>query len=212
MRTSWLSCLLGGMGLLASAAAANATVYDFSYTFVDGSNENAGTITGSFTGTGPVSDIINISNASITMSLDSTLLSGPFYAWSYTPTSPNCEAASCYTLGGTLSIPVVVSNNGGSNFVFSTANTRGALAASTYFYIIQPWTNPGPGSTTVATQFASGGDPNKYIDTYNGQFVEANFRVEAVPEPSTWAMMILGFVGLGFVAYRRKWTPALSVA
>jgi hypothetical protein len=26
----------------------------------------------------------------------------------------------------------------------------------------------------------------------------------AVPEASTWAMMILGFLGLGFVAYRRK--------
>jgi PEP-CTERM motif len=28
--------------------------------------------------------------------------------------------------------------------------------------------------------------------------------VAAVPEPSTWAMMILGFVGVGFMAYRRK--------
>ncbi len=28
--------------------------------------------------------------------------------------------------------------------------------------------------------------------------------VGAVPEPSTWAMMILGFAGLGFLAYRRK--------
>jgi hypothetical protein len=26
----------------------------------------------------------------------------------------------------------------------------------------------------------------------------------AVPEPSTWAMMILGFFGVGFTAYRRK--------
>ena len=26
----------------------------------------------------------------------------------------------------------------------------------------------------------------------------------AVPEPSTWAMMILGFFGVGFLAYRRK--------
>jgi hypothetical protein len=26
----------------------------------------------------------------------------------------------------------------------------------------------------------------------------------SVPEPSTWAMMVLGFVGLGFVTYRRK--------
>ena len=28
--------------------------------------------------------------------------------------------------------------------------------------------------------------------------------VTAVPEPSTWAMMVLGFAGVGFMAYRRK--------
>ena len=28
--------------------------------------------------------------------------------------------------------------------------------------------------------------------------------VAAVPEPSTWAMMILGFAGVGFMAYCRK--------
>jgi hypothetical protein len=33
----------------------------------------------------------------------------------------------------------------------------------------------------------------------------------AVPEPSTWAMMILGLAGLGFMAYRRKNKMALSV-
>jgi hypothetical protein len=31
----------------------------------------------------------------------------------------------------------------------------------------------------------------------------------SVPEPSTWAMMILGFAGVGFLAYRRKSEPAL---
>jgi len=37
--------------------------------------------------------------------------------------------------------------------------------------------------------------------------------ISAVPEPSTWAMMVLGFAGLGFMAYRRKSaTPALRVA
>jgi hypothetical protein len=30
------------------------------------------------------------------------------------------------------------------------------------------------------------------------------------PEPSTWAMMILGFCGLGFMAYRRKDKLALN--
>jgi hypothetical protein len=35
----------------------------------------------------------------------------------------------------------------------------------------------------------------------------------AVPEPSTWAMMILGFFGVGFMAYRRKQNgPAFRLA
>ena len=35
----------------------------------------------------------------------------------------------------------------------------------------------------------------------------------AVPEPSTWAMMILGFFGVGFMAYRRKGNqPAVRLA
>lgn len=33
-----------------------------------------------------------------------------------------------------------------------------------------------------------------------------------VPEPTTWAMMLLGFAGIGFIAYRRKSKPALMAA
>jgi hypothetical protein len=33
-----------------------------------------------------------------------------------------------------------------------------------------------------------------------------------VPEPATWAMMILGFFGVGFMAYRRKNQTALRLA
>ena len=36
--------------------------------------------------------------------------------------------------------------------------------------------------------------------------------VVAVPEPSTWAMMILGFFGVGFMAYRRRNQTAASPA
>jgi PEP-CTERM motif len=32
-----------------------------------------------------------------------------------------------------------------------------------------------------------------------------------VPEPSTWAMLIIGIFGIGFVAYRQKGKPALRV-
>jgi len=35
-------------------------------------------------------------------------------------------------------------------------------------------------------------------------FAVGTAGVSAVPEPSTWAMMILGFMGVGFMAYRRK--------
>lgn len=36
--------------------------------------------------------------------------------------------------------------------------------------------------------------------------------ISAVPEASTWAMMILGFLGVGFLAYRRKPSARLRVA
>ena len=36
--------------------------------------------------------------------------------------------------------------------------------------------------------------------------------VSAVPEPSTWAMLLLGFFGIGVIAYRRKSRPAYGLA
>jgi hypothetical protein len=34
--------------------------------------------------------------------------------------------------------------------------------------------------------------------------------VSPVPEPSTWAMMLLGFAGIGYGVYRRKKVAALA--
>ena len=42
--------------------------------------------------------------------------------------------------------------------------------------------------------------------------LEQTSVASGVPEPSTWAMMILGFAGIGFMAYRRKSKPALMAA
>jgi hypothetical protein len=36
--------------------------------------------------------------------------------------------------------------------------------------------------------------------------------ITAVPEPSTWAMMILGFAGIGCLAYRRRNQVAIAAA
>jgi hypothetical protein len=40
----------------------------------------------------------------------------------------------------------------------------------------------------------------------------AQALTSAIPEPSTWAMMLLGFAGVGFMAYRRKSKPVLMAA
>lgn len=42
--------------------------------------------------------------------------------------------------------------------------------------------------------------------------IGASAITAGVPEPSTWAMMILGFCGIGFLAYRRKDQIALNAA
>ena len=34
----------------------------------------------------------------------------------------------------------------------------------------------------------------------------------AVPEPSTWAMMLIGFAGLGYAAYRKTKTERMAFA
>jgi hypothetical protein len=55
---------------------------------------------------------------------------------------------------------------------------------------------------------SSGGiDP----DTANGFNFALHFTAATVPEPSTWAMLLLGFAGLGFAGYRaQRKTAALA--
>jgi PEP-CTERM motif len=74
------------------------------------------------------------------------------------------------------------------------------------------------GSLTVNSVADPGGQPfiNGYVNIGNSSLSnESPFvpQVAGVPEPSTWAMMILGFMGVGFMAYRRKQNaPPLRLA
>jgi hypothetical protein len=70
----------------------------------------------------------------------------------------------------------------------------------------------GNGSTLFLDADQNNGITNFRMSSFGYDFNEGlvtGFNVSAVPEPSTWAMMILGFVGVGVMAYRRK--PGLSI-
>ena len=61
--------------------------------------------------------------------------------------------------------------------------------------------------TPFTTVLVSSEDENLYLNN-----VAFGAAVSAIPEPSTWAMMMLGFAGLGFLAYRRPRRRAAIVA
>jgi hypothetical protein len=71
--------------------------------------------------------------------------------------------------------------------------------------------NAGNTSANYSNSFVLGA--NEFIDFAVGYGADGNFSFDSTsinatitgtPEPSTWAMMILGFAGIGFMAYRRK--------
>jgi choice-of-anchor C domain-containing protein len=65
--------------------------------------------------------------------------------------------------------------------------------------------------TLTFTSTTTGNSGNSTYPTAFGPALD-NVTIAAVPEPSTWAMMLLGFLGLGFVAYRRKSHSILRIA
>jgi hypothetical protein len=76
----------------------------------------------------------------------------------------------------------------------------------------------GTQSINILSQFSPGqittGNAYEEIASNPGGFGVGIFtltQVAAVPEASTWAMMILGFAGVGFMAYRRRKDSTLAL-
>jgi hypothetical protein len=63
-----------------------------------------------------------------------------------------------------------------------------------------------PSSVSIAVD-VNGTGGTSVAETGNFQFATV---APAVPEPSTWAMMILGFAGIGAMTYRRRKTVMLA--
>lgn len=73
-------------------------------------------------------------------------------------------------------------------------------------------------SSLSSTLFGNPNNLRSFSQAINGEFnlstdpsdvtpklvFDVSMNVSVVPEPSTWAMMILGFLGVGFMAYRKK--------
>lgn len=80
----------------------------------------------------------------------------------------------------------------------------GQIGNGSFFFIGTNYNGVAAASGTLSLYYFD----SNYED--NTGSIVAN--VSAVPEPSTWAMMILGFVGVGFLAYRRRHQHAFRAA
>jgi hypothetical protein len=64
-------------------------------------------------------------------------------------------------------------------------------------------------TTDIAHGVQPGENKNVLLASFKG---DNAFVTTGVPEPSTWAMMILGFFGVGFIAYRRQSKMSFRIA
>jgi hypothetical protein len=88
--------------------------------------------------------------------------------------------------GNTVSFLILASGSGQLVAYENGGSLGSVLASNSDLKILEGWGETSNFGTTGADR-------------------EANVSViYGVPEPSTWAMMILGFFGLGFMAYRKK--------
>jgi len=105
----------------------------------------------------------------------------------------------------------------GSGYNAETGTSGVVQASVMNFQSLVPLTIDKPFTYTVqpgdltANEFDFGNNSG----SAGGEFTFVNVTETipgAVPEPSTWTLMLLGFAGIGFMAYRRKSTPALMAA
>jgi hypothetical protein len=127
------------------------------------------------------------------------LSGGPFTATSITPSQFSNAGTSTATPFGTFSNGINMSGGNGApgaqpgplDFTILGATTANIISNGTAFFAadILDVATGNTGSDAAVTLVTPG-----------------------VPEPSTWAMMILGFFGVGFMAYRRKNQTVLRLA
>ena len=189
-----MAAVLGLVVASVSAVPAKAILVDYKISFSDAS--------GSSTGSG-------------ILVLDLPTVKTAFIPWTNLPNSIFSNLNATF---GTL------------HFELTNSNIAYGSVAGAHFWTGEPDSSHLSIAVTQSQNGLASGTP--YLALYNGWDNNGSFQIKrvdgsdlsngryaldapslhaiaAVPEPSAWAMMILGFAGVGFMAYRRKSKPAL---
>ncbi|MBR0695810.1 PEP-CTERM sorting domain-containing protein [Bradyrhizobium lablabi] len=175
--------------VLIATSPAHAVVYD-----VSGTNLAGDTITGTIVGDATLSTITSIN-------LVDSALSSPVTSFYFYDGSRLLAFAADAALNNTVDVrftsdPATLLQN------FQLAYSTDVATAISNFDPAICGTDEG----CVASILQARADAiaSAQIDFYFPFAATATPHVAAVPEPSTWAMLILGFCGLGFATYRRR--------
>jgi hypothetical protein len=185
------------------AAVVTMTFTSYSETQVVGS-----TVDGNQPGAGTVSGSLSFDPSTFTLTSNGLAFSNPNQVYSGPATFTATIGSKTY--------------NATSNFSFSMSNSL--LVGPFPYYIEADATSAGGifmelNSSSPTPLFGNFNDPGSFLSQQIfGEFLIATdssrntelifdpvtINVSAVPEPSTWAMMIFGFFAIAFMAYRKK--------
>ena len=130
--------------------------------------------------------------------------------WDFDATgSPPVDTSAAAIAADGLVMLSTVAGASGSQYLTDAENILGSLSSS--------YLGPASGESVLFDGFPGNGGTNTALIYGDYYFTEALLRLQnvldgepgwvlyspTVPEPSTWAMMLLGFAGLGFAGYRR---------
>lgn len=179
--------------------AANAESFNFSYSFENTGNGSPLTVTGSFTGDESGLFVNNISNLHVF--LNGSEFSGPLFTAAWNTTTHSWDNTSA---------PIISFDSAKNNFIFADTNVPTNFNASNYFYMTNDASDP---SGTPHEAFAI----NYNVSDANGNALSGDDTpinkswsltvASAVPEPESYAMLIIGFA-LTRLALRRKQSSA----